>query len=143
MPRFVLLYHNCPPGYVRSSHWDVMLETGGELETWALAQLPRAWHVAHELTKLACPNCPPLSAGDTISTEHLAAHRLAYLDYEGPVSKGRGNVVRIAAGTYASELQHDGCMRIRFDEGPLSSVVTLQRAAPDENVAWLLTYCEA
>ena len=32
--------------------------------------------------------------------EALADHRRAYLDYEGEVSRNRGEVIRIAAGAY-------------------------------------------
>ena len=43
MPRFVLLHHECPPGYVKPSHWDFMLEFGDVLWTWELRELPAGW----------------------------------------------------------------------------------------------------
>lgn len=72
--RFVLLEHDFP-----QRHWDFMLEAAGGLRTWRLASPP--------------------SAGNRVPAEALADHRLAYLDYEGPVSGGRGRVSRWDAGT--------------------------------------------
>lgn len=57
-----------------------MLEAEGSLRTWALAEEP----------------CGPLSC----SAEQLPDHRLAYLDYEGDVSGGRGVVNRYDSGEY-------------------------------------------
>ncbi len=74
--RFVVLEHDAP----RGRHWDLMLEHGGRLRTWALSQ-------------------PPDTPGP-IPAEALPDHRLAYLDYEGPISGGRGEVRRWDAGTY-------------------------------------------
>ena len=81
MPRFVLLRHDCPPDYERPSHWDLMLESDGVLRTWRLAALPQT---------------PP----DSMEAEELADHRLAYLEYEGPVGGERGTVSRVDAGTF-------------------------------------------
>jgi hypothetical protein len=75
MPRFVVLTHDHP-----FLHWDLMLEQGGALRTWRLKK-------------------PPDAQG-RIAAEALPDHRLAYLDYEGPVSGGRGTVERWDAGTY-------------------------------------------
>ena len=100
MPRFVLLYHDCPPGYERRSHWDLMLESGDTLRTWALERLPRAWQLAHEETRVRQSHCPPMADGNEVNAEALANHRRAYLEYEGEVSRNRGEVIRVAAGTY-------------------------------------------
>jgi hypothetical protein len=75
MPRFVVLTHDRP-----LLHWDFMLEHGEKLRTWRLAHPP--------------------DAGRPIEAEPLADHRLAYLDYEGPVSGGRGHVERWDRGEY-------------------------------------------
>ena len=80
MPRYVVLRHDMPAGAARPSHWDFMLECGESLRTWALQQPPDA------------PE-PQLAEG-------LADHRLAYLEYEGAVSEGRGSVARWDAGSY-------------------------------------------
>ncbi len=78
MPRFVILQHDHP-----TLHWDFMLEAGDCLRTWRLAGPPRA--------------------GAAVVAELLGDHRRAYLDYEGPVSGGRGTVIRWDAGTFSWE----------------------------------------
>jgi hypothetical protein len=83
MPRYVILEHDFP---VR--HWDFMLESGDGLRTWRLAAPPRP--------------------GATVAAEPLSDHRRAYLDYEGPVSGGRGTVTRWDAGTYRWEETAEG-----------------------------------
>ena len=80
MPRFVILRHDCPPGYQRPTHWDFMLDSGDALRTWALAEEP--------------------VANREIAAEQLADHRREYLTYEGPISGGRGSVARWDAGEY-------------------------------------------
>ena len=76
MPRFVILEHDRPDGL----HYDFMLEIGESLKTWSLAEPPASGIERH--------------------TERLPDHRLAYLDYEGPVSGGRGTVKQWDRGTY-------------------------------------------
>jgi hypothetical protein len=76
VPRFVLLEHDWP-----RRHWDLMLEAGGVLRTWRLAEPP--------------------TPGKDIQAEPIADHRNAYLDYEGPVSGNRGTVTRCDQGEFA------------------------------------------
>lgn len=73
MPRFVVLAHDWP-----APHFDLLIEAGGVLKAWRLAAEP--------------------APGATVPAEPNADHRLLYLDYEGPVSGGRGTVRRVAAG---------------------------------------------
>ncbi|WP_169975334.1 DNA polymerase ligase N-terminal domain-containing protein [Tautonia rosea] len=73
--RFVLLEHRW-----NGVHWDLMLEAGDRLRTWALTHLP----------------VPGINIGAT----SLPDHRVVYLDYEGPISNDRGTVLRIDRGTY-------------------------------------------
>jgi hypothetical protein len=75
MPRFVILEHDHP-----WQHWDLMLEWGEVLRTWRLLAAPQL--------------------GQTVAAEALGDHRKLYLDYEGPVSGGRGTVRRWDAGDY-------------------------------------------
>ena len=75
MPRFVVLEHDHP-----FLHWDLMLEAGESLRTWRLA-------------------APP-GPGVVTEATPLGEHRRLYLDYEGPVSGGRGTVRRWDAGTF-------------------------------------------
>jgi DNA polymerase ligase (LigD)-like protein len=71
--RFVILEHDHP-----FLHWDLMLEAGKVLRTWRLLTEP--------------------VMGMAIAAEPLGDHRKMYLDYEGPVSGGRGQVRRWDAG---------------------------------------------
>lgn len=78
MTRFVILHHCLPPGGERQSHWDLMIECDGELLTWALDEYP--------------------TLNSWIGANELANHRIDYLEYEGPVSGGRGEVRRVESG---------------------------------------------
>jgi hypothetical protein len=75
VPRFVVLEHDHPV-----LHWDLMLEAGEALRTW----------------RLAAPPQPGVSVAAEVSFDH----RLAYLDYEGPVSGNRGCVKRWDSGSF-------------------------------------------
>jgi hypothetical protein len=79
--RFVVLFHQLPPGNLRGDHWDLMLEQDGKLLTWSLTE--------------------PLEPGKSIAAERLADHRIDYLQYEGSISDDRGSVSRIREGTYS------------------------------------------
>jgi hypothetical protein len=83
MPQFVILRHESPQGV----HFDFMLEWRGVLKTWSL--------------------CQPPEPGVELQCEALADHRLAYLDYEGPISHGRGSVTRWDRGVYTIQRQSD------------------------------------
>ena len=78
--RFVVLFHEFPPDHDRTRHWDLMLEEDGKLLTWALSE--------------------PLQPANTILATRLTDHRIEYLNYEGPVSGGRGSVSQVLTGTY-------------------------------------------
>jgi hypothetical protein len=132
MPRFVLLYHDCPSNLPRASHWDLMLEDGEALATWALHSLPRFWSAAHERTSREFPSCAPLCDADCVAVTQLDRHRLAYLDYEGAVSNDRGRVARVAAGAYVKSFQSDDCVRFSCDLGlPAAEYVLRRRDADD------------
>ena len=84
MPRFAILAHDWP-----APHLDLLLEAGPVLRAWRL---------------LGEPGAAPVPA------EPNADHRPLYLDYEGPVSGGRGAVTRWDAGTF--EWVEDGPDRV-------------------------------
>ena len=85
MPKFVILRHEMPAGPRAGVHFDLMLEQGAVLRTWALAEEPSA------LTEIAA--------------EALGEHRLAYLEYEGPVAGNRGFVSRWDGGQYECQTE--------------------------------------
>ncbi len=110
MPRYVVLRHEMPAGAARSSHWDFMLERGDVLRTWAL------------------PQPPDVAASQVV--ELLPDHRLAYLEYEGAVSGGRGKVSRWDAGSYEPRDEDEGadaCLSIRLTGSRLCGEVKLIR----------------
>jgi hypothetical protein len=111
MPRFVVLTHDHP-----FLHWDLMLEQGEILRTWRLAQ-------------------PPDAEGP-IDAEALPDHRLAYLDYEGPVSGGRGTVERWDVGTYELVQFAADRLQVRFAGRRLSGDASIARE--QSGVAWVL-----
>ena len=76
MPFVILLHTGLGP-----DHYDLMIRHGEALATWQLAEDPRT-----------------LGPGQSRPARRLGDHRLAYLDYEGPVSRGRGQVRRVLAG---------------------------------------------
>ena len=115
MSRFVVLRHESSRGL----HWDFMLETGPVLATWALPE-------------------PPDSAG-TMIAEALPDHRLAYLDYEGPVSGGRGSVTRWDQGTYALERRSDTELVVTLAGAKLTGSASLTRL-PGEPERWRFSY---
>ena len=62
-----------------------MLENQGVLLTWELPKLP--------------PGALPASF-EQLGIRRLPDHRIDYLEYEGPVSNGRGTVQRVDSGEY-------------------------------------------
>jgi hypothetical protein len=90
MPRFVLLEHRWD-----GVHYDLMLEGTHALHTWAIDA--------------------PVAAGAELPARALADHRLAYLDYEGEVSGGRGSVRRVDGGTYVPRVwrEDEVCVELR------------------------------
>ena len=76
--RFVILHHRQRDG----EHWDLMIEQPATLATWQL---------------LVDPTTPP--DGNPIPARRIADHRKTYLAYEGPISRGRGEVRRVDSGT--------------------------------------------
>ena len=124
MPRYVILLHEVPPGHKiaggRGTHWDLMLEQDGALRTWALAAEP----------------CGELST----EAERLPDHRLAYLDYEGPVSGDRGIVSKWDAGEYEWLAETADRVVVRLAGRSGTREVTL-RQVPDGNAHfWIASF---
>ncbi|MBI1830138.1 MAG: hypothetical protein HYR84_01650 [Planctomycetes bacterium] len=108
MSRFVILEHDHPV-----LHWDLMLEADGVLQTWRLAQAPDGVVGAIEATAL----------GD---------HRIAYLDYEGPVSGNRGTVRRWDAGTFEDCADSaPACRRLTMAGLRVHGIVVLEHVKGD------------
>jgi hypothetical protein len=120
MPRFVLLRHECPPTLGKPSHWDLMLERDGALLTWSLPELPDAWR-SNDLAPEA-----PRVADEPITATRLADHRIAYLDYEGPISGDRGAVTCQDRGEYEVLSDANGVLRVRLRGMRCDDVIELR-----------------
>jgi hypothetical protein len=104
VPRFVILEHDHP-----RLHWDFFLEQGDHLCGWRLAEEPRP--------------------GRAIAAEAMADHRLLYLDYEGPVSGGRGEVRRWDGGEYSVQRTTDTCLALELHGRRCQGSILLQQRA--------------
>jgi hypothetical protein len=118
MPRYVILRHEMPSPERGPVHWDFMLETDGILRTWALAEQPTLQR--------------------EIAANQLADHRLAYLDYEGPISGNRGIVTRWDAGEYRLDIDSADELQISLKGQKLSGEVLLCRS--EEPQRWRFTF---
>ena len=105
MPRFAILAHDHP-----APHWDLFLEAGAVLRSWRLSA--------------------PLAAGAVVPAEPTGDHRLLYLDYEGPVSGGRGAVTRVDGGTFSGKADSPEHVEVRVRGTHFTGRLTLLRG-PD------------
>lgn len=122
MPRFVVLYHEIPSGDERQSHFDLMLECGGVLRTFALPHWP--------------------SGNEPVTCEPLQDHRLAYLDYEGPISGNRGQVTRHESGEYDLLADAAGEVVVALRGQRLRGTLTLERQS-ENTAAWAASWLAA
>jgi len=119
MPRFVVLWHETPAGYPRGSHFDLMLEQGEALRTWALENFP--------------------APGESVIAERLPDHRLAYLQYEGEVQGERGTVRRVDAGEYEYLQESTTLLVARIHGNKMQGTLTLN--AEDESThRWRVSF---
>jgi hypothetical protein len=124
MPRFVVLYHECPDDRPRPSHWDLMLEEDEALRTWALNQAPNE----------------PTSDANELIADQLPDHRLAYLEYEGPVSGDRGHVTRWDNGEFRCQVDDPEKVVVELEGKRLRGVATLIR---DNAQRWRFSWSPA
>lgn len=123
MGRAVILRHALPDG---SHHFDLLIGPEGEepgadadarvLIAWRLPRLPGEGPSGHAADRL-----PP--------------HRRHYLEYEGPLSGGRGRVLRVARGS-AVVIDDDSSSfraRVSLDIGAFEISGT-----PDHSGSWTL-----
>jgi hypothetical protein len=82
--QFVILYHVTPDNSDRASHWDLLLEPPTSADALLLCfevmTSPENWCSSEQVRR-------------------LADHRRIYLNYQGPISGGRGCVQQTAAGS--------------------------------------------
>ncbi len=79
-------------------HWDFLLEVAGQesLATWRLSE-------------------NPVATSGAIRAERIGDHRRAYLDYEGPISGGRGSVRRVDRGAAVVEALDNARLTVTLD----------------------------
>jgi hypothetical protein len=102
MPRFAVLAHDLP-----TAHWDLFLESGPVLRAWRLPV--------------------PLQPGVDVPAEAAPDHRPFYLDYEGPVSGGRGTVSRIDAGTFEWQIDQSDWVAVRLAGTRFTGLLTFRQ----------------
>lgn len=108
--RYAVLHHTL----VTKPHYDLLLE--------ASAHAPLlAWR---------CESWPPESGS---ALERLPDHRRIYLEYEGPISGGRGEVKRVAGGVIHHLQATEVLVQLRID--CVDNLVELRRVHADR---WLL-----
>jgi len=84
-----------------------MLESAGVLRTWRLVRAP--------------------AAREPIAAEAIGDHRVAYLDYEGPLSGGRGTVVAWDRGDFEWLANSTLLIRVRFVGSRVNGIAVLRR----------------
>src|SRR5438552_2349156 len=102
MTRFVILEHDHP-----SLHWDLMLEERDMLRSWRLSRAP-------------APGMP-------FTAELAPDHRRMYLDYEGPVSGGRGRVARWDHGDYETLICSENAVHLRLEGKRICGILVFHR----------------
>lgn len=116
--RFVVLRHvvrEAAAGEAEEAHVDLMVEEGAEGGALVTFQL----------------DAPPPARG-----RRSFDHRARYLDYEGPISGGRGRVERLDAGR-VEDVEGDpraARWRARFQGARLAGLHELRDLGPDEGV---------
>lgn len=113
---FALLEHNSPDGV----HWDLLIEKspGERLPTWRLAH-------------------NPIGAPGPVAAERIGEHRRLYLEYEGPISGGRGEVRRLDRGEATILAWADDRVRVELHGAMLRGAFELARAGSGWNMARL------
>jgi hypothetical protein len=107
MPRYVILEHDFP-----ERHWDFMLESGEVLRTWRLTESPQP--------------------GQVIAAQASFDHRRLYLDYEGPISGGRGCVVCWDRGLFDWIADGPDAVTVRLDGKRCHGLASFTRTLADQ-----------
>jgi hypothetical protein len=113
--RFVVLRHEESEG----AHYDLMIQTGEVLATWK------------------CPNPPESVEMRGVGLRRIADHRLRYLEYEGPLSEGRGFVTRYDQGPCTLHERSDEYHYVTFQGRRLRGRFELRRGSADPQL-WFL-----
>lgn len=148
--RFVILHHALPSDSDRPSHWDLLLQPPSL--PGAPSQDNQSSLFAFELIVSPCTwFSPSVQETDfaTAMVHRLPNHRSLYLDYEGPVSGNRGNVIKLATGTLEWLELSDTLLRFRMRletmqvaefQGvtPMELLIEMTHIEPESRAAWHL-----
>ncbi len=123
----VLLRHDLPDGDV---HFD-----------WFIATDSKERLISFRVAK----RIDLLKADESLEATHMADHRAIYLDYEGPISDGRGRVKRVRKGAInaaaSSEVQGKPCWRlqIRWEQSQAMPCEQTLTIANENDGQWIIT----
>lgn len=109
--RFVVLLHTLRTG----AHFDLMIQNADRLATWKFEDFPGG------------------SNADPQSCTRLAEHRPLYLDYEGPVSNDRGDVIRQDSGGCRARILTEDHWTVEFFGARLTGRYELRRVSPESD----------
>ena len=109
--RYVIQEHRPPVGGL---HWDLMLEWDGVLRTWRMDRGPGELpdRVAHAV--------------------RIFDHELRFLEYEGPVNKGKGSVRIADRGDFEVCGESGESLVLEFDGAVLMGRFDLRALGEDE-----------
>ena len=117
---FVILIHSGSG----PTHYDLMIRQDQALASWRLDQAPR-----------------DLQPGQALPARRIQDHRLEYLDYEGPVSRRRGEVQRLDRGPCRLLNCYLTQWQVQLEGAILRGVFRLERVGPAQD-DWTLTRLE-
>jgi hypothetical protein len=103
-----------------------MIQRGESLATWQLASPPQG-----------------LAEGASLPARRIQPHRLAYLGYQGPVSDGRGEVIKIDGGECQVIAITEDMIELDFRGGLLRGRLALRRIGVTEAAEWELSRLSA
>src|SRR5881397_1735560 len=117
MRRYVVHRH-----HATRLHWDVRLEMGGILASWAV------------------PNGPPLEAGKRRLAVHTEDHPIEYLTFHGviPDGYGAGTMTIWDTGEYEPLAEKDDEYKVRFAGKRLEGEWVLVKTRQNEGRDWLM-----
>lgn len=117
---FVILIHSGSG----PTHYDLMIRQDQALASWRLDDAP----------------CD-LQPGQALPAIRIQDHRLEYLDYEGPVSRQRGEVRRLDRGPCRLLDCHPTQYQVQLEGAIVRGAFRLEQVGP-ANDAWTFTRLE-
>ena len=113
---FVILIHSG----AGPAHYDLMIRQDQALASWRLEEDPQA-----------------LGPGQSMPAWRIHDHRLDYLDYQGPLSRGRGEVRRLDRGPCGLLACHPTAWEVQLEGAILRGHYRLEPPEPPEG-PWTL-----